>query len=196
MKKKWFFVSIALVITALGIMSGCSHTSDNQPWASLASKVALKINVAEDKVFDAFEQAFKDGADVSSGRVERRIPKLTEEDIEQIIEWYQNHPEGVTLTGLHTIQCFNAEVQLLSAGSNSILDSLAVRVAEILGLDQQKVVTTFHQVHRESIDEMHKDGLDNLIKEGVLTKEQADQYFQWYLTRPDTVAPGRMSVVK
>ena len=195
MKKKCVFVSIALVIAALGIMSGCSHTPDNQPWASFASKVALKINVDKDEVFDAFEQAFKDGVDVSSGQIER-IPKLTEEDVEQIIEWYQNHPEGVTITGLHTVQYFNAEVQLLSAGSHSMLDSLAVRVADILGLDQQIVINAFNLIHREDQDEMHKDGLDNLVKEGVLTKEQADQYFQWYLTRPDTVAPGRMSAVK
>lgn len=195
MKKKWVFVSIALVITALGIMAGCSHTLEDQPWASLASEVALELNVAEDKVFDAFEQAFKDGADVSSEQIER-IPKLTEEDVEQIIEWYQNHPEGVTITGLYTMQYFNAEVQLLSAGSHSMLDSLAVRVAEILGLDQQIVINAFNLVHREDQDEIHKGGLDNLIKEGVLTEEQADQYFQWYLTRPDTVAPGRMSAVK
>ena len=195
MKKKCVFVSIALVIAVLGIMSGCSHTPDNQPWASFASKVALKINVDKDEVFDAFEQAFKDGVDVSSGQIER-IPKLTEEDVEQIIEWYQNHPEGVTITGLHTVQYFNAEVQLLSAGSHSMLDSLAVRVADILGLDQQIVINAFNLIHREDQDEMHKDGLDNLVKEGVLTKEQADQYFQWYLTRPDTVAPGRMSAVK
>ena len=196
MKKKWVFVSIALVITALGVMSGCSHTLEDQPWASFASEVALKINVDKDEVFDAFEQAFEDGADVSSGQIERRIPKLTEEDVEQIIEWYQNHPEGVAITGLHTVQYFNAEVQLLSAGSHSVLDSLAVRVAGILGLDQQRIMTAFHQVHRESVDEMHRDGLDNLIKEGALTKEQADQYFQWYLARPDAVAPGRMSAVK
>jgi len=195
MKKKCVFVSIALVIAVLGIMSGCSHTPDNQPWASFASKVALKISVDKDEVFDAFEQAFKDGVDVSSGQIER-IPKLTEEDVEQIIEWYQNHPEGVTITGLHTVQYFNAEVQLLSAGSHSMLDSLAVRVADILGLDQQIVINAFNLIHREDQDEMHKDGLDNLVKEGVLTKEQADQYFQWYLTRPDTVAPGRMSAVK
>ena len=196
MKKKWVFVSIALVITALGVMSGCSHTLEDQPWASFALEVALKINVDKDEVYDAFEQAFNDGADVSSGQIEQRIPKLTEEDVEQIIEWYQNHPEGVTITGLHTIQYFNAEVQLLSAGSHSMLDSLAVRVAEILRLDQQRIMTAFHQVHRESVDEMHRDGLDNLIKEGALTKEQADQYFRWYLARPDAVAPGRMSAVK
>lgn len=196
MKKKWVSVSIALVVVALGIMSGCSHTPDNQPWASFASEVALKINVDKDEVYDAFEQAFKDGADASSGQIERRIPKLTEEDVEQVIEWYQNRPEGVTITGLHTMQYFNAEVQLLSVGSNSMLDGLAVRVAEILGLDQQIVINAFNLVHRENQDEMHKDGLDNLIKEGALTKEQADQYFQWYLTRPDAVAPGRVSAVK
>ena len=195
MKEKWVFVSIALVIIVLGITSGCSPTPDNQPWASFASKVASKTDMADDKVFDAFEQAFKEGADVPSDTL-RRIPTLTDEDVEQIIEWYQNHPEGVTITGLHTIQYFNAEVHLLAAGSHSILDSLAVQVAEILGLDQQIVINAFNLVHREDQDEMHKDGLDNLIKERVLTREQADQYFQWYLTRPETVAPGRVTTVK
>ena len=197
MKRKWVFVSIAPVVAALGIMSGCSHTPDNQPWASFASEVALKIDIAEDRVSDAFEQAFKEGTDIpGDSRSSRRIPELTEEDVEQIVEWYQNRPEGVTITGLHTIQYFDVEVQLLSAGSRSMLDSLAVRVASILGLDQQTIVTAFHLVHREDQDEMHKGGLDSLVEEGVLTKEQAGRYYQWYLTRPDTVAPGRMSAVK
>lgn len=197
MKRKWALVSIALVVAALGIMSGCSHTPDNQPWATFASKVALKIDIAEDRVFDAFEQAFKEGTDIpGDSRSSRRIPELTDEDVEQIVEWYQNRPEGVTIGGLHTIQYFNAEVQLLSAGSRSMLDSLAVRVAEVLGLDQQIVINAFHLIHREDQDEMHKGGLDDLIEEGALTKEQAGRYYQWYLTRPDTVAPGRMSAVE
>jgi len=196
MQRKRVLVFIALAIAALGIISGCSHAPDSQPWASLASKVALKTNVTEDKVFDAFEQAFEEGAHVPSGQIERRIPKLTEEDVDRIIEWYQNRPEGVSMTGLHTIRYFDAEVQLLSAGSHGMLDSLAARVAGILGLDRQKVVAAFHQAHRESADEMHREGLDDLVKEGVLTKEQADRYFQWYLTRPDTVAPGRMGAAQ
>jgi hypothetical protein len=196
MNRRWFLLPFVLIVAVMGLSTACTSTSlEDPPWASLASKVALKINIAEDKVFDAFEQAFKDGADVPIEQRER-IPKLTEEDVDQIFEWYQNHPEGVTITGLHTIQYFNAEVQLLSAGSRSILNSLAVRVAEILRLEQQSVINAFNQIHRENQDEMHKDGLDKLIEEGVLTKEQVAQYFQWYLTRPDTVAPGRMNAVK
>lgn len=193
MKKKWIIASIALVITTLGIMSGCSHTPEDQPWASLASKVALKLNMAEDKVFDAFAQAFKEGAHIPGDSRSSRIQALTDEDVEQINNWYQNRPEGVGLGRfLSTIRYFGAEIGLFCSGSDAILDGLAFRVASILGLDQQTVITAFHQVHRESVDEMHRDGLDSLIKEGVLTKEQVDQYFQWYLTRPDAVGPGRM----
>jgi hypothetical protein len=195
MKKKWVLVSIALVITALGIMSGCSHTPEDQPWASLASKVALKINIAEDKVFDAFAQAFKEGVDLPSDS--RRIQALTDDDVEQINNWYQNRPEDIGQGRFFsTIRYFGAEIGFFCSGSDAILDGLAFRVAQILGLAQQTVVTAFHEVHRESIDEMHRDGLDNLIKEGVLSKEQVDKYYSWYLTRPDSVGPGRMGPVQ
>ena len=192
MKKKWVFVSIALVITALGIMSGCSHVPDDQPWASFASEVALKINMAEDKVFDAFEQAFKEGEDIPSDRLSSRIPTLTDEDVKQVVNWYQNRPEGVSLRWFNTVQYFGAEIQFFCSGSDNILDSLASRVASILEMDKQKVIAAFHEVSRGLTDDMHRDGLHRLVEEGCLTEEQADQYYQWYLSRPDAISPGRM----
>ena len=192
MKRKWVSVSVVLVITALGFMSGCSPTPDDQPWASFASEVALNIDIAEDKVFDAFEQAFKEETDIPSDSLSTRITTITDEDAEQIAKWYQNRPEGCSLRWFNTLQYFGAEIDLLCSGSDAILDSLALRVASILRLDQQKVVTAFHRVSREFTDEIHRDGLDQLIEEGCFTIEQADQYYQWYLSRPDTISPGRM----
>ncbi|MFC2022962.1 hypothetical protein ACFLTL_02265 [Chloroflexota bacterium] len=197
MSRRWFLLPLILMVVVTGLSTGCGSTlPEEQPWAGFAAKIALKLNIAEDKMLDAFEQAFEDGAGMPGGQTERRIPELTEEDVELIFEWYQNHPEGVTIAGLHAIRYFNAEVHLLSEGSHNLLDSLAVRVAEILGLDRQIVMNAFHLVNREDQNERHRDGLDNLITEGALSQEQADRYFQWYLTRPDSVGPGRMSAVK
>jgi hypothetical protein len=196
MKKRWVFVSITLVITTLGIILGCSNTldtPDNHPWASFASNVALEINMSEDKVFDAFEQAFKEGTDIPSDRLSPRIPAFTDDDVQQIAKWYQNRPEGVSLRCFNTIEYFGAEIQFLSSGSDDILDGLASRVASILEIDKQYVIDAFHQVTRELVDEMHRDGLSRLVEEGCLTVEQVDTYFQWYLSRPDTISPGRMS---
>lgn len=194
MKKKWASISIASIIAALTIISGCSSsTPDNQPWTSYATEVALKINMDEDTVFDAFEQAFEEGADIPSDRLSTRVTTLTDEDVEQIAEWYENRPEGCNLKWFNTLQYFGAEIGLLCSGSDAILDGLASRVASALGLDQQEVITAFHQVSREIADEMHRDGLDQLIEGGYLTEEQADQYYQWYLSRPDVITPGRVS---
>lgn len=192
MKKKWFFASIALGVAIMGIALGCTHTPDEQPWSSFASEVASKINVVEDKVFSVFEQAFKEGADIPSDRLRSRIPTLTDEDVQQVANWYQNRPEGVSLRWFNTVQYFGAEIQFFCSGSYNILDGLASRVASILELDKQKVIAAFHEVSRELTDDMHRDGLHRLVEEGCLTEEQADQYYQWYLSRPDAISPGRM----
>ncbi|MFC1994221.1 hypothetical protein ACFLVI_03045 [Chloroflexota bacterium] len=192
MKRRWFFVSIALGVAIMGIALGCAHTPDDQPWASYASKVALRINIAEGRIFDAFDQALKEGEDILSDRLGSGIPTLTDEDVVQIQEWYQNSPDGCTLRWFNTLQYFGVEIQLLYSVSDKTLDGLASRVALILELDEQKVIAAFHQVSREFVDEMHREGLDRLIDEGRLTEEQVDRYYQWYLARPDAISPGRM----
>jgi uncharacterized membrane protein len=59
------------------------------------------------------------------------------------------------------------------------------RVAEILGLDSKTVEDAFAQAKQEIADEAVKARLDKLVEAGKLTQAQADQYYQWWQSRPD-----------
>ena len=63
--------------------------------------------------------------------------------------------------------------------------TLLARVADILGIDQQKLEDAYNQAKKEMSDEALTSKLDTLVKAGKLTQEQADQYKQWWESRPD-----------
>jgi hypothetical protein len=196
MNRRYFLPALVMITVVAIILTGCKGIpAEERPWAGFAEKVASKIDVSEEEVLDAFQQAFKDGAGIPGEESGRRIPELTEEMLEQISGWYYEHPEGVSIVGLYTLRYYDAEIQLLLTHTG-ILNNLAIRVAEILGLGRQVVINAFNQVEREDRDDMHQDALDSLVSRGILTHEQADQYFRWYLARPDTIAPGRITAIK
>ena len=72
-------------------------------------------------------------------------------------------------------------------------NSLASRVAVILGLDGADVQVAFDQaareLQREGQDEASQRRLNRLVERGRLTQEQADEHQQWYQSRPEGPAP-------
>ena len=68
--------------------------------------------------------------------------------------------------------------------------TFTARVAAILGIDEQKVKDAFNQAQREMSDEALDTRLQKLVEDGKLTQEQANQYKDWWQSRPDTLAPG------
>lgn len=196
MKNKWLLMLCIGVITITGVLSSCNNVPEEESWASFASEVALEINVSESQVFDAFKEAFEADIDTPGDRLGARLETLTDSDIEQIIIWYQQRPEGANLGGLYSLKYYGMEIDMLVSGSDAMLDGLARKVASILGIEQQKIIDAFHQVQREFVDEKHHEDLGSFISEGYLTTEQADRYYQWYLLRPDTITPGRMRLAQ
>ena len=68
-------------------------------------------------------------------------------------------------------------------------NALLARVAQILGIDQQKVVDAFNQARTELKAErpprLTQDQLlDQLVKDGKITQEQADQLKAWWAKKP------------
>ncbi len=63
------------------------------------------------------------------------------------------------------------------------------RVAEILGLDEDKVEDAMKQVRQELRDEAMQSKLDGMVEKGLITQEQADEYLDWYQSRPE-ILPG------
>ena len=66
--------------------------------------------------------------------------------------------------------------------------SFVSRVAAILGLEEAQVQEAFTQAAREIEDEATQRKLDHLVERGQLTQEQADEYMQWYQSRPEVLS--------
>jgi hypothetical protein len=63
--------------------------------------------------------------------------------------------------------------------------SFAARVAAIQGIDQTKVENAFAQARRDMQDEALTNWLNSQVSEGRMTQQQADQYKQWWQSKPD-----------
>ncbi|MCJ7653956.1 MAG: YckD family protein [Dehalococcoidia bacterium] len=61
---------------------------------------------------------------------------------------------------------------------------ILARVAEILGIDQQKLTDAFEQARTE----FEAQRLNELVEEGKITQEQADQLKAWEAAKPDLKA--------
>ncbi len=86
-----------------------------------------------------------------------------------------------------------AGVTLAQTGSTDNATSgktLLGRAAAILGIDQQKVKDAFSQAQREMREEALDSYLQNLVDQGKITQEQADQYKNWWQSKPQTPIPG------
>ncbi len=64
-------------------------------------------------------------------------------------------------------------------------DEFLARVAEILGIEQADLEAAVKQAARETLDERVQYRLDKLVEQGKLTQEQADEYLDWWQSRPD-----------
>ena len=78
-----------------------------------------------------------------------------------------------------------AQSSATTATDEAAKTTLMARVATILGIDQQKVEDAFAQAQKEMRDEALTSRLKNLLEAGEITQAQADQYQQWWQSRPE-----------
>jgi len=99
---------------------------------------------------------------------------------------------ALILTGLLVIGITGGAVLAHGGGENgdSPVKSFASRVAGILGLNESQVQDAFKQARAEMQDEALQAKLDKMVESGRLTQEEADEYKEWYDSRPDTLTPG------
>jgi hypothetical protein len=67
--------------------------------------------------------------------------------------------------------------------------TFAARVATILGIDQAKVESAFAQAQKDMQNEATANRLKSLVAQGKISQQQADQYQQWWNSRPNVPAP-------
>jgi Na+-transporting NADH:ubiquinone oxidoreductase subunit NqrC len=75
--------------------------------------------------------------------------------------------------------------------------TVLVRVAQILGIDQQKLEDAFKQAmseQREQLKETMDQKLQNMVKDGELTQQQVDEFNTWMKAKPDmpNVGPAQL----
>ena len=74
---------------------------------------------------------------------------------------------------------------------------LAIKVAEILGLDAAEVDDAIKQARRELRDETVQNNLNAMVEKGRLTQEQADEHLDWIQSKPEGIpAIGKHSFGK
>jgi hypothetical protein len=71
---------------------------------------------------------------------------------------------------------------------DSNASKLAIKVAEILGLNAAEVDDAIKQARRELRDETVQNNLNALVEEGRLTQEQADEYLDWIQSKPEGIS--------
>jgi hypothetical protein len=67
-------------------------------------------------------------------------------------------------------------------------NALLAKVAQILGIDQQTLQNAFTQAEKEVQSDALQQRLANLVQQGKLTQDQANQYEQWWNSRPNVPA--------
>jgi len=92
---------------------------------------------------------------------------------------------AVVLAVLAVVGSMGGVVLAADNGDDSQPKTLLARVAEILGIDQQRVEDAFAQAQSEMQDEALDNYLQKLIDEGKITQEEADQYKTWWQSKPD-----------
>jgi hypothetical protein len=101
MKRPWLFVTLLFAALALGITGGTiladgDDTGGATSSKSFASRVAAKLGLDEAKVQGAFNQAARDiQNEAQQQKLDRMVAqgRLTQEQADQIKQWYQSRPE-------------------------------------------------------------------------------------------------------
>ena len=58
-----------------------------------------------------------------------------------------------------------------------------------VAIDQEQLKDAVKQVRSEMRDEAIENWLQNLVSKGEITQEEADQYLEWWQSRPDVTLP-------
>ena len=103
--KVWLMAAATLAVLAVGVGGGAvlaqeSESGDSSPVKSFVSRVAEILGLEEETVQDAFTQARREMMDDG---VERKLDaavesgKLTQEQADEIQEWYDSKPDSIGL---------------------------------------------------------------------------------------------------
>ena len=88
------------------------------------------------------------------------------------------------LVGLLTVGIAGGAVLANDDEDGSSINGFAARGAGKLGIDQAQVEDAFKQAREEMANDRIQAKLDAQVEAGRITQEKADEYIEWYQSRP------------
>ncbi len=77
-----------------------------------------------------------------------------------------------------------------SSPQNTIYQDFISKLASILGVNQQTVQNAVQQAAKQVQDDRMQQRLNQMVQNGQITQAQANQYLQWYESRPSFAGLG------
>jgi polyhydroxyalkanoate synthesis regulator phasin len=168
--------------------------------------------IDSEQVRDALDQAQDELRDEAlETRLQNLVDegRMTQEEADQYLEWWQSRPDiGLPLPGLggpgpggrmagRPIAAADDRVsgtQDQTAPSDryqALLNRACAIYQESTGvaIDSEQLKDALDQAQSELQEEALETRLQNLVDEGKITQEEADQYLEWWQSRPDIEVP-------
>jgi hypothetical protein len=168
--------------------------------------------IDSEQLRDALDQA---QGELREEALETRLQKLvdkgqiTQQEADQYLEWWQSRPDiEVPLPGLGgpgpgghmggrpiaAADDSSGDTENETAPSDryeALLDRACVIYEEKTGaiIDSEQLRDALDQAQGELRDEALETRLQKLVDEGQMTQEEADQYLEWWQSRPDIEVP-------
>jgi polyhydroxyalkanoate synthesis regulator phasin len=169
-------------------------------------------NIDSEQLGDALDQAQGELRDEALETRLRNLVdegKMTQEEADQYLEWWQSRPDiALPLPGLGgpgpggymagrpigAADDSSRNVDQQNQPSNryqALLDRACAIYQESTGvaIDSEQLRDALDQAQGELRDEALETRLQNLVDEGKITQEEADQYLEWWQSRPDIEVP-------
>ncbi len=99
---------------------------------------------------------------------------------------------ALTLSGVAFAQTGDEGGSQAQDSHGALLDKVCEIYEENTGvaLNPEELQNAFAQAGAELRDDAIESRLQNLVEEGKITQEEADQYLEWWQSKPDTASPG------
>lgn len=193
--KGWLKVllSVLLAMALLGVPSGIVLAQDEQPKPpqdTVIARVAELLGIQREALENAIKQAQQEQWQKAlEARLNQMVEKgvITQEQAQALLNWLKARPDIPGLRGMYGFGPLR--LWAMRPGVDGKQDETLARVAEILGIDAQKLVDAFKQARQEQQQKALDEWLKKLVDKGVLTEDQAKAYRDWVESRPEG-APG------
>jgi len=182
-------VLLAVALLTVGVASVAMAQTPTPPQTegkSLLARVAeiLGGNVTEQKLIDAFKQANIEARNNAINRaLDRAVSdnRISSAEAAQIRQWWQQRPAVVDSLISGFLPRLGPRLQPIAVKGQ------LTRVAEILGITEERLVNAFKQAYQEMRAEAFNRALDKAVAQNRLTQEQADRIRERIKDRPGAI---------